>query len=379
MQRRERLLSTLNGLPIDRPAVSFYEINGLDEDFSKPDPYNIYNHPSWYPLIELAREKSDRIVMRSVPFKKEHPDIIEEIGITESIEIGDSIYQKTTLQVGGKKLTSTTRRDRDVNTIWQIEHLLKGLDDLKAFLSLPFGKDFGIPDISCVLETEKILEDTGIVMIDTADPICMAASLFDLGTFTILATQEKYWFHLLLDRFAEELTIKTELISDALPGRLWRIYGPEYASPPYLSPKLFYEYVTFYDEKLVRLIQKNNGYARIHSHGKLKLIIEEIVSMNCDGLDPIEPPPQGDMQISEVKERFGDQLVLFGNLEANDLELLPTNIFEEKIRTALCEGANGKGRGFVLMPSSCPYGRILPDQALRNYERMIRIVEEMGR
>ena len=158
MQRKERLLATLKGLPVDRPAVSFYEINGLDEDFRKPDPYNIYNHPSWLPLIELAREKSDRIVMRSVPFTGEYSDIVEEIGKTESFEIGDSIIRKTTILVRGKKLTSTTRRDREVNTIWQIEHLLKDLDDLKAYLSLPFRKDFGIPDISHVIETEKILE-----------------------------------------------------------------------------------------------------------------------------------------------------------------------------------------------------------------------------
>lgn len=376
MLRKERLLSTLAGLPVDRPAVSFYEINGLDEDTRNLDAYNIYNHPSWSVLIEIAREKTDRIVMRSVPFIKDYPDSIDEFKESNSFEIDGSLFQKITLQVGKKMLTSTTRRDRDVNTTWQIEHLLKDLDDLKAYLTLPFDADVGIPDISNILETEIILGDSGIVMIDIPDPICMAASLFDLGTFTILASQEKYWFHQLLDRFAEEITKKANLISEALPGRLWRIYGPEYASPPYLSPKLFHEYETQYDEPLVRIIHQNNGYARIHSHGKLKMIIEEIVSMNCDALDPIEPPPQGDMLLSEIKGLYGDQLVLFGNLEANDLELLPTNLFEEKIRSALQEGTNGKGRGFVLLPSSCPYGRILPDRALLNYQKMIQVLDE---
>ena len=30
-----------------------------------------------------------------------------------------------------------------------------------------------------------------------------------------------------------------EAVAKALPGRLWRIYGPEYAAPPYLPPRLF--------------------------------------------------------------------------------------------------------------------------------------------
>ena len=43
MTRRDRLMATLQGRPVDRPAVSFYELNGLDEDPFNHDPYNIYN------------------------------------------------------------------------------------------------------------------------------------------------------------------------------------------------------------------------------------------------------------------------------------------------------------------------------------------------
>jgi len=38
-------------------------------------------------------------------------------------------------------------------------------------------------------------------------------------------------------------------------------------------------------------------------------------------------------------------------------------------------GTSGQGRGFVLMPSACPYGRILSSLTLRNYEKMVEIVE----
>ncbi len=52
MNRRERLMATLHGEAVDRPAVSFYELNGLDENTGDGDPYNIYTHPSWKPLLE---------------------------------------------------------------------------------------------------------------------------------------------------------------------------------------------------------------------------------------------------------------------------------------------------------------------------------------
>ena len=68
MNRRQRLMATLRGEPVDRPAVSFYELNGLDEDYHNPDPFNIYTDPSWRDLIDLTREHTDRIVMRNVLF-----------------------------------------------------------------------------------------------------------------------------------------------------------------------------------------------------------------------------------------------------------------------------------------------------------------------
>jgi hypothetical protein len=375
MNQRERLMATLEGEPVDRPAVSFYEINGLDENPDDQNPYNIYNHPSWRPLIQLAKDHTDRIVMRDVPFLETPRDLIREL-ITEKtwVENGSSYIQKT-MQAGKRQLTQTTRRDVGVNTVWQVEHLLKDLDDLKAFMDLPWPEPGGIPDTRSVFAAEASLGESGIVMIDTGDPICAAAALFDLGTYTVLASTEPEWFRKLLEVFASELFFRTQAVATTLPGRLWRIYGAEYASPPYLHPKLFREYVTVYDREMVKIIQSNRGYARIHCHGKLRLILDEIRATGCMGIDPIEPPPQGDVELKYVRDRYGDQMVLFGNLEASDLENLPTDLFEQQIRKAIREGTGGAGRGFVLMPSSCPYGRELQDLALRNYQKMIEVIE----
>ena len=236
----------------------------------------------------------------------------------------------------------------------------------------------GEPDTTRVTETEAALGDTGIVMIDTPDPLCMAASLFSMADYTVIAMTERALFHNLLERFAAVLWRKTEAIAEALPGRLWRICGPEYASPPYLPPQLFREYVRHYDEPMVAAIQRHGGYARIHSHGNLKAILDDIVAMHPAGLDPIEPPPQGDVELAYVRERYGKDMVLFGNLEASDIENLPTPQFREKVKRALEEGTRGEGRGFVLMPSACPYGRVITPDTYGNYALMVDMVEGLN-
>jgi uroporphyrinogen-III decarboxylase len=126
---------------------------------------------------------------------------------------------------------------------------------------------------------------------------------------------------------------------------------------------------------MVHAIQAHGGFARIHAHGRLRGILDDIATMGADALDPIEPPPHGDMELGEVRERVGRQMVLFGNLEISDIELLPPDQFAEKVRRALEEGTRGAGRGFVLMPSASPYGRIISARTMTNYEAIVRLVE----
>lgn len=374
MTPRERLMATLRGEPVDRPAVCFHEINGLDENPSDSDPFNVFSHPSWAPLIQLAREKTDRIVMRGVAFKEIAPDPIGHVATDETWDDPQGRrFTRRMIATGKRTLTMKTRRDPEINTVWTTEHLLKNIDDLDAFLELPpFGAG-EVVDPTEFLRTEAALGDGGIVLIDTPDPLCLAALLFELGEYTVIAMTDPERFHRLLERFAEVLLAKTAEVAAVLPGRLWRIYGPEFAAPPYLPPRLFREYVCRYVTPMIEVIHRSGGFVRVHSHGRLKAILDDIVAMGTDAIDPIEPPPQGDVELSYVRESYGKQLALFGNLEIADIENMPTPRFAEKVKRALDEGTAGEGRGFVLMPSASPYGREISPLTMHNYETIARL------
>jgi len=378
MTRKERLLATLQGKPVDRPPVCFYELNGYDEDPGNPDAFNIYTHPSWKPLIDLAREESDRIVMRGVAFREIAPDPIARLAIeTREIRNGNLFTKKVLQTPGGRTLQTVSRQDPDINTIWTVEPLLKVPEDLDSFLETDISDHDSTIDPLPFMKVEQDLGETGLAMIDTPDPLCLAALLFDMGTYTTVALTEQQKFHQLLEKFAGVLLPKTSEVAAALPGRLWRIYGPEFASPPYLPPALFREYVCRYVEPMIRIIHQSGGYARIHCHGNIRDILGDIAGMGADAIDPIEPPPQGDVTLKFVRERFGHQLVLFGNIECADIENLRPRDFECKVAAALTEGTSGTGRGFVLMPSASPYGRILQPHVIENYRTMIRLARSL--
>ena len=371
MTRRERLIATLQGRPVDRPAVSFYEIGGWkmapdDSDFT------VWNDPSWRPLVRMALAETDLIRMVSPGWKGGDDGGLAELTTQETRREGPSLLTRTTIRAAGRVLTCATRRDRDTQTVWTIEHLLKTVEDAEAYLQLP-EPSAGELDPSGILAEEAEIGDSGIVSIETADPICAAASLFSMEEYTVMAMTEPRLFHRLLERFARCLFPQCEQAARALPGRLWRICGSEYAGEPYLPPRLYDDYVVRYTGQMVRTIRAHGGYARIHSHGRLRGILPLIAGMKPDGLDPLEPPPQGDMELWEIRQAIGLDTVLMGNIEAADIENLPPAAFERKVATALREGTAGPGRGFILHPSSCPYGRTITPRTMANYETMIRL------
>ncbi|MHC4438525.1 MAG: uroporphyrinogen decarboxylase family protein [Planctomycetota bacterium] len=375
MTRRERLMATLRGEPVDRPAVNFYEVGGFSVDPSDPNEFNVYNDLSWQPLLQLAEEQSDLIRMRSPVKSRSHEPVgaSGEFFETEKFLADGYSFKRLTLKVAGRTMTSLRRRSPDLDTVWTLEHLLKSTDDLKAYLELPdevFAEDI---DVTGLIEEDQKLGDRGIIMVDTEDPLCAAASLFSMQDFTVIALTEQKLFHRLLEKLSRHIYARTQATAEAFAGHLWRIYGPEYATEPYLPPHLFEEYIVRYTGPMVETIQKHGGLARIHCHGRIRAVLDYIAGMNPAAIDPIEPPPQGDVELAYVRSNYGKDLVLFGNIEFAAIENTEPAEFEKLVAKTLKDGTAGEGRGFILMPSSAPIGRKITTRVLTNYETMIRL------
>jgi hypothetical protein len=381
MTRRQRLMAILRGEQVDRPAVNFYEIGGFDIDPSDPDEFNVYNDPSWQPLLELAAEYTDLIRMRS-PVKPRSHQIDAgsprgEFFETEEYVEGGCRFKRVTLTIAGRTMTSLTRRSPEVDTLWTTEHLLKNIDDLKAYLELPDEVFTEELDINRLIEADREVGDRGIIMVDTEDPICAAASLFSMADYTVVALTEQRLFRRLLEKLSGHIQTRIEKTAIEFPGHLWRIYGPEYAAEPYLPPHLFAEYVVRYTGPMVETIQKHGGFARVHCHGRIRAVLDYIVEMGAVAIDPVEPPPQGDADLAQVRREYGERLVLFGNIEYADIENTEPARFERIVERSLRDGTQGRGKGFVLMPSSSPISRNVTPRVLANYKTMVRIADSV--
>ncbi len=375
MTSRERLLAAISIREADRVPVSTYELVGWDMG-------SWYNqHSSYKPLMEFIREKTDCVYMAYLP----GPDFGHrpEMYTTKTWREGEKEFTQTIFHTPKGDLTTLNRIDDAIFTTWRLEHLLKDIEDIDKYLSMGWTIA-NEPDMSDFARTQKELGEKGIMLPSLSDPIGEGADLFEMGEFLIHAMTETDKIRYFLDAIHErQMTwLRKVMKAGVAAGVNWsevmfRICGPEYATPPYASPEYFALLVTPYVKRMSELFHEYGAKVRIHSHGKIGKVLDEIMKMNPDGLDPIEPLPDGDIELSEVKRRIGSRVCLFGNIELKLLEHGTTRQVRDFVISAMEQAK--KGGGFVMMPTAGPINDPLSPKTEENYRVFIETALEYGR
>jgi len=101
----------------------------------------------------------------------------------------------------------------------------------------------------------------------------------------------------------------------------------------------------------------------LHSCGQETALVQ-IMAEETDltVIDPLEIPPMGDSDLADLKKRFGDKIVLKGNLHTVDVMLNgSTEDVIQASKKAIDDGAEG-GRFILSTGDQC--GRDTPDENL---------------
>jgi uroporphyrinogen-III decarboxylase len=386
---KQRLLEAININEPDRVPIVCHGLVGWDEQCW-------YNSKSSYKsLMDLIREKTDCLHMASLPppafgnaadavrgvesaSKKSSENII-----VNARREGKALFIETIYHTPKGNLKSLHRVNDDVCTVWTLEHTLKTIDDIDKFISLDWQQADQL-DLSDFAQKQQDLGDKGIMMPSISDPIAELGELFEMSEFLILAFTETKKIKRAMD-FIHEFQIAhlKALLQAGLKASvdwsqcLFRICGPEYATEPYLPPDYFALLVTPYVKRMSEVIHQYGAKVRFHCHGRVRAVLDEIMKTQPDALDPVEPPPDGDIELGEVKKRIGDRVCLFGNIEISLLE----NGQAEQVRDFVIDSLNQAkaGGGFVCMPTGAPLNDPLSPNTEENYRIFIETALEYGK
>ena len=375
---RQRLLTALSGGVPDRVPINTYELAGRNS----LDWYNI--QPSYRGLMDFIRAHTDCITnwnprTATDRYTCEERFLCSDFPVemeTRKETVGE--FERTTsiCHTPQGDLQSVTQTTPDIYTTWRVEHWCKTLADVDKALSVPYQPaDYDAADFARV---RAELEDHGLVMASIGDPAYLAADLMSFQDYLMWASLETTHFARTVDILAGRVMENLRRQLDCCVVDVYRIVGPEYFTPPYLSPAMFKRFIVPHVTEMTRLIQARGGKVRLHCHGRIGRVLDMILETGCDGLDPCEPPPDGDIALDEVKRRCLEKGVsVWGNIELKLLEQGMPDEVRAEVRRIMSQAK--EGGGFVLMPTAAPINLPLSPATETNYRVFIETGLEFGK
>ena len=369
MTSRERLLNAIACKPTDRVPVSTYELVGYNSHAFEN------KEPSYKRLMDTIREKTDCVCMWDMRSNQ----TIAESSFPAKIDTHDKrvdnhIDTFKTLHTPKGELTATYRVYDNVYTTWNHEHWCKSIDDVDKLMSVPFEPV--VYDDSDYARIKSEVNDNGIIMASVGDPANAVIFLMEFGEAMVWAMTETEHFKKTIEEMHRRNMINLENMLKTRTVDLYRICGPEVMTPPYLPPSFFNRFVTPYIKEMTEMIHSYGGLVRVHCHGKIDKVLDDILLSGADSIDPCEAPPDGDITLSRLKERTKGRLCIFGNLQLKLLESASSDEVRDTVRRAI-EDAK-EGGGYVIMPTAAPINVPLAPKTEENYHIFIETALEYG-
>lgn len=195
-------------------------------------------------------------------------------------------------------------------------------------------------------EAEKILAEKGDHAAAAAIKLGVAPALISMGleAFSYALVDDPDLVHEVLKRYTAWQQVVTEHLINLGFDFLWSFDDIAYKSGPFCSLPTFREFLLPAMQAAAESITIPWVF---HSDGNIMPVLEDLLTLGMDGLHPLEPGP---MDLAEVKQKFGDQLCLIGNVSVDALSSAGPEEIERIVRE--CIAAAGPGGGYMVSSSN---------------------------
>lgn len=370
------------GAPPDRVPVCSPISWSPTQDIDREKPTGWRAEPGFIRVAKLVQEHCDPVPPFS-PVRR--PRMFSSISYQRFLEAADEFIEPlppervgptrtryiTLLHTPLGDLRWAYDADDGIETNWDIIKPITCPRDVERMLSVPYR--FAPPPASEFDAFRLYRREFGADCIGGAGVNSMVAMLCGMMSFELLlewVLAEPTLVKLLADAWLERTWQKVEYMLAQGIGPFWHFNGVERASPPMMGPRQWATLVEPYDGEMMRRIKAVDPQAiiHVHCHGRVGTLLDSWLAMGVDSIDPVEPPPQGDIELADARKRVGDRMTLRGNIEFLDMETRTLDEIELLVRQAIEHG--GRQR-LVLFPSATPHQRHTERQ-LANAERFIQ-------
>ena len=139
----------------------------------------------------------------------------------------------------------------------------------------------------------------------------------------------------------------------------------------FVSPEQWKEFIKPYIAEQVETFANTNTPVILHSDGNLNALMDEIIQLNINALNPLQRGAE--MNLAAIKEKYGNRICIIGNLSATDT--LPNGTPDDVEKEVLeCLRDAAPGGGYILAPDHS-YHRAIP---VENIHRAMDTCKKYG-
>jgi hypothetical protein len=147
-----------------------------------------------------------------------------------------------------------------------------------------------------------------------------------------------------------------------------------YAGSSFISPNTYKEFVLPSVKKLVEAIKPLNAFTYLHTCGFISDRLETIAESGVDGIECMDPPPLGNVELSDAKKRVGNKVFLKGNIDSVNVLLRGS---DEEVKKAILKCLNdGMSGGGYILSTACSVAPLVPPERVK---RLSELAEQFGK
>jgi len=201
---------------------------------------------------------------------------------------------------------------------------------------------------STLEKIQQLAPDVSI-HVEVFSPFTHFMELFGYEQALIALIDEPLKCHEVLAAFTQQVLTQVGLYASCRPDAI--LVSSAFAGAGFISRQMYKEFVIPYEDQVFRAIREHGSKSYVHTCGAIGDRLDLMSETSVDGIDTLDPPPLGTVELRQAKSKYGKRFFFKGNLDAvNEMLNADEKTFEQAVKDRLKIGKPGSG---YILSSAC--------------------------
>ena len=254
--------------------------------------------------------------------------------------------------------------------VWNTWHMPELWDiDLHADLSDPAA--YPVWFTSALEKVQQLAPDVS-VHAEVFSPFTHFMELFGYEHALIALLDEPRKCHEVLAAFTQQVLAQVKLYAGCGPDAV--LVSSAFAGAGFISRQMYKEFVAPYEDQVFRAIRGHGSKAYVHTCGAIGDRLDLMNETSVDGIDTLDPPPLGTVELRQAKSKYGKRFFFKGNLDSvNEMLNADEQTFEQAVKDRLKIGKPGSG---YILSSACSVAPYVKPERLK---KLAALAKKLGK